>query len=136
MLETYTARLAAPYAVLGVRTEGECLTGIEYLPLGAATLASTGGLSVPVGVIDFDLPVMTAVAMACLPIFFTGHLIARWEGFVFLGYYAAYTAYLIMASAQHDALPAFSAVMLWFVVPLTLLTLGIAVVRVLGRASR
>ncbi len=39
MLETYTARLAAPYAVLGVRTEGEYLTGIDYLPLGAATLA-------------------------------------------------------------------------------------------------
>jgi methylated-DNA-[protein]-cysteine S-methyltransferase len=39
MLETYTARLAAPYAVLGVRTEGECLTGIDYLPVGAPTLA-------------------------------------------------------------------------------------------------
>ena len=38
MLETYTARMASPYAVLGVRTEGEWLTGIEYLPVGAATL--------------------------------------------------------------------------------------------------
>jgi methylated-DNA-[protein]-cysteine S-methyltransferase len=39
MLETYTARMAAPYAVLGVRTRGEWLTGIDYLPAGAATLA-------------------------------------------------------------------------------------------------
>ena len=45
MLETYTARLAAPYAVLGVRTEGEWLTGIDYLPLGAATLAPLDAFS-------------------------------------------------------------------------------------------
>ena len=39
MLETHTARLAAPYAVLGVRTEGEFLSGIDYLPVGAPDLA-------------------------------------------------------------------------------------------------
>jgi methylated-DNA-[protein]-cysteine S-methyltransferase len=38
MLDGYTARLAAPFAVLGIRTQGQYLTGIEYLPLGAATL--------------------------------------------------------------------------------------------------
>ena len=37
----YTARLAAPFAVLGIRTAGERLTGIEYLPRGAATLDPT-----------------------------------------------------------------------------------------------
>ena len=39
MLETHSARMQAPFAVLGVRTAGECLTGIDYLPLGAPTLA-------------------------------------------------------------------------------------------------
>lgn len=34
----YTARVAAPFAVLGIRTAGERLTGIDYLPRGAATL--------------------------------------------------------------------------------------------------
>jgi cation:H+ antiporter len=48
---------------------------------------------------------------------------------VFLGYYAAYTAYVILGAQRHDALPQYSAVMLWFVVPLTLLTLVITVVR-------
>ncbi len=103
--------------------------------LGAAAVAAPGGLPVGPGVFDFDLPVMTAVAVACLPIFFTGHTIARWEGLVFLGYYTAYTAYLILAGAEHDALPAFSAVMLWFVVPLTVLTIGVGVVRAM-RARR
>ena len=35
----YSARLATPFAVLGIRTAGSSLTGIEYLPKGAATLA-------------------------------------------------------------------------------------------------
>lgn len=38
MLETYQARYAAPFAVLGIRTRGERLLGIDYLPRGAATL--------------------------------------------------------------------------------------------------
>ena len=39
-LNSYQARLPAPFAVLGIRTAGELLTGIEYLPRGVATLAS------------------------------------------------------------------------------------------------
>ena len=35
----YSARLATPFAVLGIRTAGETLAGIDYLPKGAATLA-------------------------------------------------------------------------------------------------
>jgi methylated-DNA-[protein]-cysteine S-methyltransferase len=38
-LPSYTARLATPFAVLGIRTAGEQqLCGIDYLPKGAATL--------------------------------------------------------------------------------------------------
>lgn len=38
LLESYQAKLAAPFAVLGVRTIGERLIGIEYLPREAAAL--------------------------------------------------------------------------------------------------
>ena len=38
MLETYQARHPTPFAVLGIRTAGESLAGIDYLPRGAATL--------------------------------------------------------------------------------------------------
>jgi len=78
---------------------------------------------------------MTAVAVACLPIFFNGHCIARWEGALFLGYYVAYTAWLLMSHAQHDALADFRLVMLWVVVPLTVVTLGVVTWRNL-RAHR
>ena len=44
-LEPFQARLATPFAVLGIRTVGELLTDIEYLPRGAATLAPLNKLS-------------------------------------------------------------------------------------------
>jgi cation:H+ antiporter len=97
--------------------------------LGLAGLASPAGIPVPPAALAFDIPVMTAVAVACLPIFFSGNVIARWEGGLFLFYYAAYTAYLVLAAAGHDALPLFSAVMLEYVVPLTVITLAVILVR-------
>lgn len=72
---------------------------------------------------------MLAVAVACLPIFFVGYSIARWEGALFLGYYIAYTLYLILAATEHDALPEYSYAMMYFVVPLTIVTLVIVLFR-------
>jgi cation:H+ antiporter len=97
--------------------------------LGVASLVTPGGLPVAPAMLSFDLPVMLAVTMACLPIFFTGHRIARWEGALFLAYYVAYTAYLLMASTEHDRLPMLNSVMLLFVLPLTMVTIGIGVLR-------
>ncbi|GAB4433752.1 MAG: calcium/sodium antiporter [Chloroflexi bacterium OHK40] len=91
--------------------------------LGISALVTPGGLTVAPSIENFDIPVMIAVAVACLPIFFTGMSIARWEGGLFLGYYLAYTTYLILAATQHDALPAFSGAMAMFVLPLTAVTL-------------
>lgn len=41
----YSARIAVPFAVIGVRTRNERLVGLEYLPPGAATLAPIDMLS-------------------------------------------------------------------------------------------
>lgn len=98
--------------------------------LGISALASPAALSVSESLLEFDMIVMLAVAIACLPIFFTGNVIARWEGAVFLAYYVAYTTYLVLASQQHALLDTFAVVMLGFVVPLTVLTLGVVSVRV------
>lgn len=97
--------------------------------LGVAAVISPHGVEVPAAAEGFDIPLMTAVAVACLPVFFTGHRIARWEGGVFLAYYAAYVAFLILDAREHDALPLFSAWMTGFVLPLTVLTLAIGVFR-------
>jgi cation:H+ antiporter len=97
--------------------------------LGLTGLVASGGIPVAPAVLNFDLWVMLAVAIACLPVFFTGREIARWEGGVFLGYYVAYAAYLVLSAQQHDLLPAFSAAMLWFAIPLTMITLAVVLVR-------
>jgi len=101
--------------------------------LGAAALVSPNGVPVASAGRDFDAPVMIVVAVACLPIFFTGYVISRWEGLVFLGYYGAYTTYLILSSSAHDALGTFSAIMWLFVIPLTVLTLALVLWRSLGK---
>jgi cation:H+ antiporter len=91
--------------------------------LGLSSIVAPDGIPVARSAIDFDIPFMIAVAIACLPIFLTGHLIARWEGAVFLGYYVAYTVYLILQASEHDALEPFSQAMFRFVVPLTVITI-------------
>jgi cation:H+ antiporter len=92
-------------------------------------VAGSGGLVVPPSVLNFDIWVMIAVALACLPVFMTGREIARWEGGVFLLYYAAYVAYLILAAQRHDALGVFSSTMLGFVIPITVVTLVVMALR-------
>ncbi|WP_288251821.1 calcium/sodium antiporter [uncultured Hydrogenophaga sp.] len=98
--------------------------------LGISGLVAGGaGLQVPPAVMAFDLWVMLAVALACLPVFMTGREIARWEGAVFVGYYLAYVTYLILAAQDHAALGPFSVAMLSFVVPLTVITLVVVMLR-------
>lgn len=86
-------------------------------------------IPVSAGILGLDLPLMIAVSVACLPIFFTGHLIARWEGLLFFAYYIIYTLYLILTAGQHELLPLFNWAMAWFVLPLTVITLVVVVIR-------
>jgi cation:H+ antiporter len=97
--------------------------------LGLTGLVAPAGLPLSPSVLNFDLWVMIAAAFACLPIFLTGRRIARWEGALFIGYYAAYTAYLVLASQKHALLPRFSEAMLSFVIPLTIVTLIVVLIR-------
>ncbi len=114
---------------------GSCIFNLLGV-LGLSAIAAGNGLPVNEAARNFDIPVMVAAAVACLPIFFTGRVIARWEGFLFLGYYVAYTAYLVLYTQQHDALPLYSGAMLLFVIPLTALTLGVVLWRSLRRGEQ
>lgn len=100
--------------------------------LGLSGLASDGGLGVATSVLRFDLPAMVAVAIACLPVFFSDRRIGRWEGLMFLGYYVAYVGWLILDARGHDALEGYRTVMLYVVIPLTVVTLAV----VTGRGAR
>jgi cation:H+ antiporter len=75
--------------------------------LGISGLVSRDGLSIAPAVLNFDLWVMVAVAVACLPVFIVGY----------------YVAYLILGAQGHDALDESSAIMIGFVLPITIVTL-------------
>ena len=104
--------------------------------VGITAMVSANGLRVATPAINFDMPVMLAAAVMCLPIFFVHNRIGRWEGALFLGYYICYTLYLILATSQHDALGEFSFVMKYIVIPVTVMTVSIAMVRELKRRAR
>jgi cation:H+ antiporter len=108
---------------------GSCVFNILGCLGLAGLFAAAPGLVVAPSVIHFDAWVMLAAAFACLPAFITGRCIARWEGAVFLAYYIAYAAYLVMAAQQHDALEAFSTIMMTFALPLTIVTLVVVMIR-------
>lgn len=99
------------------------------LVLGVSAMFTADGLPISDAALGLDLPFMVAVSLACLPIFYTGHVIARWEGWVFLAYYAAYLLYLFLDSTQHEYLSLFNDVMVLFVVPITIITLLIFIFR-------
>ena len=97
--------------------------------LGLSGMVAPDGLGMAPALMAFDIWVMLAVALACLPVFMTGREIARWEGLVFLVYYAAYTTYLILAAQAHDSLATFNATMMGFVVPITVITLVVVLIK-------
>jgi cation:H+ antiporter len=91
--------------------------------LGLSSIVAPDGVQVADAALAFDIPVMVGVALICLPIFFTGFLISRLNGALFLFYYVAYTAYLLMAAQQHESLQTFGTAMVWFVMPATVIML-------------
>ncbi|WP_313279596.1 calcium/sodium antiporter [Stutzerimonas balearica] len=97
--------------------------------LGLASLVSPTLIKVSDAALAFDFPVMIGVALACLPIFFAGYCIRRWEGLLFLGYYIAYTAYLVLANTGRPFAETFGEAMLGYVLPLTAVTILVIAAR-------
>jgi cation:H+ antiporter len=97
--------------------------------LGLAAAISPRGVTVSPAAVGFDIPVMIAVALICLPIFFTGGMIARWEGVFFLSYYLSYSLYLFFSATQSSWFENYQLIMIVVVIPLTALTLLVSVIQ-------
>lgn len=64
--------------------------------LGLTSLVAPNGIPIPGPALAFDIPIMMAVAVITLPIFFTGgHMIFRWEGGLFVILYAIYVGVML-----------------------------------------
>lgn len=96
--------------------------------LGVAGIVAPNGVEVSKTLIQLDIPVAIAVAFACLPIFYSGKRIDRWEGFLFLFYYLAYNGYLVLNALKHDSLSLYISIMLYVVLPITIIVITTAVI--------
>ena len=103
--------------------------------LGLSSIVAPDGVEVSAAALQFDIPVMIAVAATCLPIFVTGHVISRWEGFLFFFFYLAYTFYLVLNATSNNLSFVLRDAMLVFVIPLTSIMLAATVWRSLRRRS-
>lgn len=103
--------------------------------LGTTSIVAADGIPIPSSALQTDLPIMVAVAVACLPVFFTGNSIARWEGFLFFFYYCVYTSHLILSVKYPVIHRTFHSILFMFVIPLTVVTVFVIHWRAL-RAKR
>ncbi|NNE12209.1 MAG: calcium/sodium antiporter [Ilumatobacter sp.] len=97
--------------------------------LGVTAAVSPDPLFVPDGAISLDIPVMIAVAIACLPMFAAGYALVRWEGILFLAFYAAYLIWLVLDAADHPLRTEYAVGILGFMLPLSVITLAVIYVR-------
>ncbi len=91
--------------------------------IGFSSIIAPKGIQVSNAALTFDLPVMIGVAVACLPVFLCGYRISRANGIAFLLYYGVYLGYLLLTAAQHDLVDNYRSALIWFVMPLTVVTL-------------
>ena len=103
--------------------------------LGITATVSPSALPVAPSAIQVDIPVMIAVAFACLPIFASGHELARWEGGLFVAMYATYVAWLVLDASEHHIRDSYRGVILFFVLPIVTVTVTVITYRII-RAER
>lgn len=94
-----------------------------FLTLGLTIVVAPGALSVSPDALKLDMPIMIAVAVACLPLFWPGKQMGRVEAAGFLFYYIAYMAYLVLISIDHPLQDIMAWWMIWVIMPVTVVLL-------------
>ena len=97
--------------------------------LGMTSIVAPSGIAIAPAALSLDIPFMIAIAVVCLPIFFTGTTIARWEGVLFLTYYVIYTIYLILNASESSTLGQLTTAVMYVLVPITAIVLVATTVR-------
>lgn len=102
---------------------GSCIFNLLGCLGLSGVLAGSGGLPVAQGLLHFDLWIMLAATVVCVPLFFTGREISRVEGALLLLGFVLYLTYVVLQARGTPGLPA-PQTLLWRVVaPLVLVTL-------------
>lgn len=93
--------------------------------LGSTAVVVPVGIQMDPVVSSIDMPIMIGASLLCLPIF-GGHLVSRWEGFLFLLLYIAYVTYVLLRATEHALLETFSDFMLFFGLPFTVIAAALS----------
>jgi cation:H+ antiporter len=80
-----------------------------------------------------DIPVMLGVAVLCLPLFFVGAILNRFEGFLFLVLYVAYVSYMVALALSADYLDSLRLGILYVLIPFVILYVVVSLTRDLHR---
>lgn len=91
--------------------------------LGVAGLVSPEPLLAGAQLARVDLPIMLGVAVLCMPLFFTGAILDRIEGALFLTLYLAYLWYMLAVVQFHAYLPTLQMGILYGLVPVVIIYL-------------
>lgn len=67
------------------------------LILGVTALFPPSGIPVERDLIRVDIPVMSVVALVCIPVFLSGRRVSRMEGALLVAAYIAYLTYLVVS---------------------------------------
>ena len=97
--------------------------------LGVGALVAPQGIEVGPRMLSFGIPVMSIVLFACLPVFFAGQAIRRWEGVMFLSFFAIYLANLVLEEIQDERVLTLQNAVVWFIAPLAIVTVAVSVWR-------
>lgn len=87
--------------------------------LGVSGVLSSNGLAGNEQLVQQDFPVMLAVALLCVPLFFTGAILSRIEGALFFILYLAYTLFLIGGALHAPWLASVQGIIVYALIPLT-----------------
>ena len=93
----------------------------QLVILGLCGVVSGGrGLGVDPVMLTRDFPIMVVTTLACLPIFWSGGVIKRWEGALFIGLYGLYLAEQVLSNTAPMVVDEYRLVVLVAVLPLAL----------------
>ncbi len=107
----------------------ELVIGLTVVAIGTS-LPELAASMVAVGRGQRDLAVML------VPVAYTGYVVHRPEGALFVALYLAYTAYVLLDSTGHDARAGFAVVLLWVLPVVAVVLVADAVLEFVRRRTR
>lgn len=104
--------------------------------LGLTAALSPQGLSVSALTYYFDLPFLVLISLSCIPIFWTGFKIYRWEGICFLGAYLIYSYFVFNRAALGGSLKSFELILSYAGLPFLILIFASLIENLMSRKNR